>query len=179
AGRPYRSIRSPGDRQSFGPALSGFGWGVAFTSGSDNLIADDSETGGLNDVFLWGANPLVLPFMSVRSTNTTNTIEWITPQVNYASMQAFVSPSCPTQFSDPTLVALATGSPPANTSARFTDPTVYPPGQDRCYSIFRAGDSAGIGPTTAPIKTITAHTIDDTTGPVKWTNNVSGIAALA
>src|SRR5262249_1749745 len=56
ASRRYASIAFTGDRQSFGPALSGFGWGVAFTSGSDNLIADDSETGGPHHPFPFAAH---------------------------------------------------------------------------------------------------------------------------
>src|SRR5262249_8366995 len=119
ASHRYASIAITGDGLSRGAALSGLGYGVAFTSGSDNLIADDSETTGLNDVFIWGANPL-MSYMSARSTNTSNTIEWIMPPVNYASMQARVTaaPSCSSlQFSDPGWVALAVGSPPANASA--------------------------------------------------------------
>ena len=161
--------------------MSGNGFAVAFTSPSADLIADDPETGGLDDAFLFTSYGF-LPFISVRSTESQNVLEWITPPVNYASMQAFVSvgATCPTDYATAlTGTLLGVVSPPANTSALFADPTPYPPGTERCYSIFVERDSGPIQPTDSPARSNIARTLEAAPGPVKWASNVAAVTALA
>jgi len=179
----YASIAITGNAQSDRPALSGNGYAVAFTGLSDDHIADDPETSGFEDVFLFKASSF-LPFISARSTGSQNVIEWIMPPVNYVSMQAFVhatSPCSSIPFSDAGWVPLGAPfpGPPANTSALFTDPGVYFPGTTLCYAIFLERDGSPIQPSDTPARAIIAHTLDDLSGTVKWANNLAGVSALA
>jgi outer membrane protein assembly factor BamB len=177
----YASIAITGESQSVSPALSGQGYAAAFTGLSADHVADDTETGGIEDVFLFKASSF-LPFLSVRSTDSQNVLEWITPPVNYVSMQLLVtgvSPCNSMPFSDPGWSPLAAPIPPANTSALFVDPNAYPAGATRCYGVFVERDAGPIQPGDFPARTTTALTLEDPTGAVKWANNVAGTTALA
>jgi hypothetical protein len=185
ASRRFSSIAIAGNRRSVVPALSGNGYTVAFTSEAFDLIADDPETGGLDDVFFFRSLGL-WPFVSVRSSGSQNVLEWITPATNYWSMEVKVTPTTPCdsmQYSDVGWTPLAAPVEPANSSLTvpFTDPIGYPLGTTRCYGIFirRDGDTAGIPATAAPATSIEARTLEPTAGPaVKWASNVAGLTAL-
>src|SRR4029453_10510113 len=88
ASRRFASIAFTGNGRSILPALSGNGFTVAFTSDSADLIADDPETSGLDDVFFFRSLGF-LNYASVRSTGNQNTVEWITPATNVVNMQAW------------------------------------------------------------------------------------------
>jgi hypothetical protein len=181
ASRRFASIAITGDGRSIVPALSGDGYLVAFTSNSDDLIADDPETAGLDDVFFFRSIGR-MNYASVRSTDSQNSLEWITPATNIVTMQAWVNPgtTCPTDYvtaSAGTLLPLP-AQVPSNESFLVTDPLVYFPGFDVCYSFFIERDSGPIQPGDGPAKSILARTLD-TSGPVKWASNVAGVAALA
>ncbi len=181
ASRRFASIAITGKGRSIRPALSASGYVVAFTSDSGDLIADDPETGVLDDVFFFRSLGL-MPFVSVRSTESQNIVEWITPPTNIVSMQAFVNPgaACPADY-----VAASAGTAltiPAtltsNESFQITDPS--PADSDRCYSLFIERDSGPILPTSGPAQDIVAHTLKVTLGqPAKWASNVAGITSLA
>jgi hypothetical protein len=181
ASRRYASIAITGDQHSLRPAVSGNGFAVAFQSPSDDLLADDPETGGLDDVFLFGASSF-LPFVSVRSTQNTNTLEWVLPPVNYVTMQLYVAAASTCSsltFTDPAWVSLGVASPPSNTRALFTDPTAYAPGTDRCYGLFVEKDGSAILSTDTPARSITAHTLEVAPGPVKWVSNIAAVSSLS
>jgi hypothetical protein len=176
----YASIAITGNAQSSRPGLSGDGYAVAFTGFSDDHIADDPDLSGFADVFLFQASPF-LPFISARSTNDRNVLEWITPPVDYVSMRTFVSPGSCTGLTFPPAggTEIFFVSPPANTSFQSPADGPYLPGTTLCYSIFVQRDGTlGISPGDSPARTVLARTLDDATGAVKWASNVAGVAAL-
>jgi Tol biopolymer transport system component len=177
ASRRFASIAIAGEKPSAGPAISGNGYTVAFMGQSRDLVADDPQTGPFDETFILPAY-FFLPFVSARSTGTTNVLEWVTPPVDYVSQQLFVTPTCPATFSDVT-TPLSTTSPLANSIAQFADPTAYPPGTSVCYSIFVEHDSGPIQPGDTPARTLVVTTPEDTTGAVKWASHLTGFAALA
>ena len=86
----YASIAITGANQSFRPAMSGNGYCGGLHRPSGDHIADDPETLGHDDVFLFNSATIpIVPFISVRSTNDRNAIEWIMPPVNYVSMKSW------------------------------------------------------------------------------------------
>jgi Tol biopolymer transport system component len=183
--RRFASIAITGGRKSYRPALSGNGNAVAFTSSSADLIADDPETSGFDDTFLFTAIGF-MPFVSVRSTESQNFLEWITPAVDYVYMEVKVTPTSPCftmQYSDVGWSA-SLGAPvlPANSSLTtpFLDPIAYPIGTTRCYGIFIQRDTEStILSADTPSRTIVARTLDAAPGPVKWGSNVAGVTSLA
>ena len=184
--RRFASIAISGDGKSVRPALSGsvassaLGLTVVFTSSSGDLIADDPETGGLDDTFMFRTIGFV-PFMSTRSTDRTNVIQWVTPPIDYARMELYVSSTCPATYAGAGTLLVGAPSPPANSLAQFTDPASYPQGTTVCYSIFIERDPppTGIQPGDGPAKTILARTLDGPVGPVQWASNAADITTLA
>jgi Tol biopolymer transport system component len=179
ASRRFASIAIAGEKPSIGPAISGNGYTVAFMGQSSDLVADDPEVKGFDDTFILQAY-FFLPFISVRSTGTTNVVEWVTPPVDYVGQQLYVLPgtTCPTTLSGAGTL-LSAASQPANTTAQFIDPNAYAPGTSRCYSIFVDKDSGSIQPGDPPSKVILVTTPVDTTGAVKWASHLSEFATLA
>lgn len=177
----FAALAIGGNSQSIRPAISGEGYSVAFTGRSGDHIAEDPETSGFDDVFLFNTVTLpVVPFLSARSTASQNTLEWIMPPTNYVNMQAFVHTTspCSFDFSDPGWSPLGVASPAANTSALFTDPTVYAPGTTRCYGIFIRTDAGPILGTDFPVRTVIARTLEDPTAAAKWASQVGSGATL-
>ena len=177
--RRYASIAITGNALSFRPVLSGSGYFVAFTSEANNIVADDPDTSAQRDVFLFWA-PFTQTFLTARSTGNSNTIEWVTPPVNYLAMRTFVSsPTCPATLADATAsgTELFLGSPRGNTRGQFTHgPLAF---GTYCYSIFLQGDAESFIPTTrVPRHTITGQTFNDPTGSIKWTFNPADTVAL-
>ena len=122
-------------------------------------------------------------FVSVRSTHNQNVLEWITPPVNYVSMEVWVNPgpTCPADegaASAGTLLSLPSPMP-ANANFLVTDPFLYAPGADLCYSFFIERDSGPIQPGFGPSQEIVAHTLEAAPGPAKWTSNLADVTALA
>ena len=185
ASRRFASISIASNGGSIVPALSGSGYAVAFTSRGSDLIADDPETAGLDDVFYFRSLGIVWPYISVRSTENRNTLEWITPATNYVTLQLKVTSTNPCdsmQFTDPGWAPLGVPVPPANSSLTtpFTDPFAYPLATTRCYGIFVQRDGqASIPASATPAATIGARTLEAVPGPVKWASNVADVAALA
>jgi hypothetical protein len=182
ASRRFAAIAITGDGRSITPALSGLGFTVAFTSNSDDLIADDPETAGLDDVFFFRSLGL-MNYASVRSTDSQNSLEWITPATNIVSMQAWITfgTACPTSYTAAS-AGIPLGLPaqvPSNESFLVTDPNLYAPGTDLCYSFFIERDDGPIVGTDGPARNVLTRTLDTSLGPVKWASNVANIAALA
>jgi hypothetical protein len=183
ASRRFASLAISGDKDSYRPALAGDGLTVAFTSRSGDLIADDPETGGLEDVFAFqpglfyrGLN--TISFISARSTATANTLEWVTPPVDYARQELYVSATCPANYGG-AVGLLTASSPPANTIAQFTDPTVYAAGTSLCYSMFVERDAGPIISSDVPARTVIVRTLE-TSGAVSWASMIAGgFTALA
>lgn len=176
----FASLAIAGDKDSFHPALSGDGLTVAYTSRSGNIVAEDPETGGLEDTFFFRPYTF-FPFMSARSTDTTNVLQWVTPPVDYAGMELWVNSgsTCPTIYSGAGSF-LSAVSPAANTIATFTDPATYSPGTNLCYSIFAATDATPIQAGTAPARTLIVRTLNAApSGPAKWATALTSVAALA
>ena len=181
ASRRFASISITGDGRSIVPALSGDGYLVAFTSNSDDLIADDPETAGLDDVFYFRSLGL-LNYASVRSTQSQNTLEWITPATNIVSMQVWATPgtTCPANLAAASAgTPVPTGPQFSNSSFISGDPNVYAAGTDLCYTFFIQRDSGPLVGASTPSKSVLARTVEGPAASVKWASNMANIAALA
>jgi hypothetical protein len=176
----FASIAITGEALSFQPAISGNGWAVAFTGLSGNHTADDTETSGIPDAFVFKPSNFI-PHISVRSTTDRNILSWIMPPVDYVGMRTFVRPG--TTCTDPFPPAAGTEiffvSPPANTKFQSPADGPYAPGTTLCYSIYIQKDGElSIPAGRNPGRTIVARTLENTTGTVTWAANLSGTAAL-
>jgi hypothetical protein len=126
--------------------------------------------------------------LSVRSTNHTNTLEWVTPAVFYVAMEFrrrpySVAPDCdsfPLSDSGWLPFGVPTPGPRANTSSSHQDPVSHPAGTTFCYGVWVAGDNDPISLSDVPQQVIIVRTVDDAlgTGPVKWASTPSGFSAL-
>ena len=181
ASRRFASISITGDGRSIVPALSGDGYLVAFTSNSDDLIADDPETAGLDDVFFFRSLGL-MNYASVRSTQTQNTLEWITPATNIVSMQvwATLGTTCPANLAAASAgTAVPAGPQFSNSSFISGDPNVYAAGTDLCYTFFIQRDNGALVGTSTPSRSMTVRTVEGPAASVKWASNLATVAALA
>ncbi len=126
-------------------------------------------------------DPRLAEHMSARSTDTRNTIEWVTPPVNYVRMELWVNPSatCPSTYSTAVMHLIGAPSPVANAIGQFADPASYPLAADRCYSIFIERDDGPILSTDGPDETIVARTLDVPLGTARWTTNLNDATQLA
>ena len=132
--RRKASMSLVGNDASTGPAISGVGFHVAFQSLATDLFFDDADN-GVQDAFYFAA-PTGVDLLTVRST-TENTIEWITPPVDFRSMELVrKAGSCPTSVGDGTPMPINTPTPMrANAKGFFVD-TGVTQGTLYCYGAF-------------------------------------------
>lgn len=160
------------------PSISGQGLAVAFGSFGTDHVGTPEDTNGVQDAFLFTA-PDEIPFFTVTSKSNENTLEWLTPPVDYAQTRIVrKNVTCPTSPTDGLILPLPAPpgpqNPAANGQGRFVDNPVTN-GTTYCYAAFaeRPPGPVPFSPGRT-VKALPFNPVND----VKWAFNTA-VASLA
>jgi hypothetical protein len=172
----------PGNGPSTTPALSGVGHHLAFQSVASDLVLGDSN--GVQDAFYLAAQGNDrIEILTVTSVDGQNTVEWLTPAVNYVATHLYANEgaNCPVNSTTDSGVVNLTLDPgfvepgPNGKGLFVHDVGTSNNDKNYCYGAFIETDAGPL--TTTPKQG--SGTPFDTSGKVKWRFNTGAAALVA